>query len=692
VPFTSRARGLMHRAFTALVVAGLAASAMAGPISAATTTDYSIANDVPGFVATATDLGAAAATDTATVTVWLTLHNEGKLTQLLRDQQTSTSASFRKWLTQSDFDAQFSPTNQEVKSVSNYLFAKGLTVLAVAENNFYVKATGTIAQLQKAFKVSIHNFSYRGKAYRANTGNPTVSDSSGAHVAGITGLDDFGYQSTLAQRSDAAPTAWTKVSSLPGGVSFSAQCLRASETQTFTSASPSVSAKYSGTRYGQDITNTAPGPLPPCGYSPAEMQAAYHLTESYTSRFDGWGQTIVITDAFGSPTIATDAAVFSQLYDLPPIDLTVVQAPRTTNTGRCKKTDCAGWASETTLDVEWAHAMAPGAKIVLVVAPNSGADLDEAINWSVVHHVGNVISNSWSTYEGLANPAVFNRMNRILMAAAAQGIDVNFSSGDNGDEILNLGFRTVDFPASSPFATGVGGTSLFLNDAGVATETAWGTNLTRIADVAINGKNAPFDPPQSSPSLGYGFQFGAGGGASLLYAKPSWQSSLRGSKRMVPDIGMLADPYTGAEIIQTVDGALSVGSIGGTSLAAPMFSGVMAIATQLAGHGLGQAAPLLYGLPSGAVNDVVQLTGSANVTGSIVDASGTTGYSAGQLATPDAAVDSHYISSLYNSPFSTRWFVLSFGTDTSLAAATGWDNVTGVGTPNGWGFVQALGH
>jgi subtilase family serine protease len=154
---------------------------------------------------------------------------------------------------------------------------------------------------------------------------------------------------------------------------------------------------------------------------------------------------------------------------------------------------------------------------------------------------------------------------------------------------------------------------------------------------------------------------------------------------------MLADPYTGAEIIQTVEGQLSIGSVGGTSLSTPMFSGVMAIAAEKAGHGLGQAAPLLYGLPTGAVNDVQQLAGPANVIGSITDSTGTTSYTADQLATPAAGISPH-ISAFYNSPFSTRWFVITFGTDTSLAATPGWDNVTGVGTPNGWSFLQALGH
>src|SRR5205814_2511347 len=113
------------------------------------------------------------------------------------------------------------------------------------------------------------------------------------------------------------------------------------------------------------------------------------------------------------------------------------------------------------LDVEWAHAMAPGAKIVLVVATDR-ASLDEAINYAVVHRLGNTISNSWSSREGFGNPAQFDRVNRILQMAAAQGIDCNFASGDNGDEQAAVGFRTVDFTGSSRFATGVGGTRLAL--------------------------------------------------------------------------------------------------------------------------------------------------------------------------------------------------------------------------------------
>src|SRR5262249_42595752 len=161
-----------------------------------------------------------------------------------------------------------------------------------------------------------------------------------------------------------------------------------------------------------------------------DVQAAYHLTPLYAAGLNGSGETIVITDAFGSPTIAEDAQVFSQLYGLPPVNLTIAKAPGLSHN---PKGFGLAWDLETTLDVEWAHALAPNAAIVLVLATDR-ASLDEAVNYAVVHHLGNTISNSWSSVEGLGNPAQFDRVNRILQMAAAQGIDANFATGDDGDE------------------------------------------------------------------------------------------------------------------------------------------------------------------------------------------------------------------------------------------------------------------
>ena len=645
-----------------------------------------IAKNTPGFIKSAKDLGEADLSTVITATVWLKLRNENLLDKLAHDQYTKGSPSYHKWISQDDFNGTFGPTSQQLNAVQNFLSAHGLAIVSVAENNFYVKTQGTIADMEKTFHVSIHNYSFHGRTLRSNASDPSVSNPVGGQIAAVTGLDDLGFEPMYAQPTDAEGAAFPMraVSITPQGVFFEGQCFRGVQTKTFSNAAAKETATYAGNRYGADISNTQLGHLAPCGYQPAEVQAAYGLNPLYQAGLDGSGETIVIVDAFGSDTIAEDADAFSFIYGLPritPENFQIVKAPGLANN---PLGPARNWTLETTLDVEWAHAMAPGAKIVLVTATDR-ASLDEAVNLAVVRHLGNTISNSWSTIEGLGNPAQLSRMERILQQAAVQGIDANFASGDFGDEVSRVGFASVDYPASSTFATGIGGTSLALNaDNSIAFQTGWGNNLTRIAETNALG-NAPVIPP-----LLLGFQGGAGGGASLTFAKPAFQSGLTGTTRQVPDVSMLADPFTGVEFIETIDGQLSVGVIGGTSLATPLFSGVMALAAQKNGHaGLGQAAPLLYGLPGGAVADVAPFSSAGNVTGATTVNGSMKDLTASELAAPLGNTTGFY-SALYNSPFSTRWFVLTLGTDSSLVVTPGWDNVTGLGTPNGAAFVNAI--
>jgi len=647
-----------------------------------------IAANTPRFISKATDMGPLDPNSMINVTVWLQLHNEGKLDTLVNEQKQKGSANYKKWITQDQFNASFAPTANELDSVQKFLTSRGLSVQAIAENNMYIKVQGTVRDIQKAFHVQIDQYKFNGKTYRGNKGNPSTDDIPGARIAAVTGLDDFGFEPAFARptEGDGKPVPFTPLNKVrPGGLFFEGHAFRPPETHTFTDTTDT--ATYTGNRYGSDITNTALGHLPPQGYSPDEVQTAYKLKQLHSAGLNGTGETIVIVDAYGSATIAQDAAAFTQIYDLSPLNLQIVKAPGLAHNPHGPPRN---WAIETTLDVEWSHVVAPGAKIALVVATDR-ASLDEAIHYAVIHHLGNTISNSWSSPEGFGNPAQFGRVNRILQMAAAQGIDVNFSSGDFGDDLISDGFITVEFPPSSPYATGVGGTSLALNNNNTRKfETGWGTNLTRIADISPSGgavpdDNPPVVPPLNDPALGLGFQGGAGGGASLTFAKPAFQSGLPGNKRLVPDVSMLADPFTGVEIIQTIDGQLSVGTVGGTSLACPMFSGVMAIAAQKAGHGLGQAAALVYDLPAGAVLDIVPVGSPTNPT-SVIDGNP---FSADDLAQPLENTTTYY-SALYNSPFSTRWFVITFGTDSSLTVAPGWDNVTGVGVPNGANFINAI--
>ncbi len=185
------------------------------------------------------------------------------------------------------------------------------------------------------------------------------------------------------------------------------------------------------------------------------------------------------------------------------------------------------------------------------------------------------------------------------------------------------------------------------------------------------------------PTNGY-FWGGSGGGASAFFKKPWFQSSLPGKTRQLPDVSWLADPFTGGVIAITygfMSPPLIYESYGGTSLAYPMFSALWAIANQEAGYPLGQAAQYLYAMPTGIIHDVVPISSATKVTATIVDFAGTTTYTAAQLAAP-LGTTSKFYSTLWDYPLvEDTTYVLTFGTDTSLATAKGWDNVTGVGTP-----------
>lgn len=650
---------------------------------------YVVKNNTPGFVSRAVDQGPADPTAVISVTAWLKLQNENQLDRVVQQLYDKKSPNYHQWLNQSQFNASFSPTAQQVNAVQNFLTAHGLSVVEVAENNFYVKAQGSIGQIEQAFHTSIHNFSLNGVAHRSNTSDPSGNDAGMGLIAAVTGMDDLGFEPAYSFPVEDDPVNGQfyplATGASPAGLFFESQCFTGVRTVTFpNNATPATvpQSTYTGSRYGAPITNKQLGHLPSCGYQPSEVQTAYNMNALYAQGFDGSGQTIVIVDAYGSDTIQQDAEIFSQVYGLPDITPANFQIVKAGGLVHNPKGPARNWSIETTLDVEWAHALAPKANIALVLATDHGS-LDEAINLAVVHHLGNVISNSWSSIEIFGNPARHDRTNRILQMAAAQGIDVNFATGDFGDETIRIGTIAVDFPASSPFATGIGGTSLALNpDNTMAFQTGWGTNLTRLAN-PVSTHSSPVIPP-----LIFGFQDGAGGGTSAEFAKPGFQSSLPGNARMVPDISMLADPQTGAELIETFNGVTEVGVIGGTSLATPLFSAVMAIASQKAGHGLGQAAALVYNLPSGAITDVVPVAAPTNVTGTNTTAGGTVSLTTEQLVGPTGSTV--YYAPLFQSPNSTRWDVLTFGTDSSLTTAVGWDNVTGVGTPNGQAFVNAI--
>jgi subtilase family serine protease len=633
------------------------------------------------------------------ITVWLKQRNQAALDNLVRQMYDQSSPNYHHWLTLDEYNANFAPSSQEAVMVRDFLVSHGLQVTAMEKNNHYVRARGLIADIEKAFQVQISRFTMNGETHRAASTEPLVAGQVGSVIAAVQGFDDFKYTSFAKRPAsvDGKPVSGIPLSSaISDGLVFSANCFRPPETVKFTTAGGGPSAVYSGNRYGANIDSLPPN-LAPCGYDAAEMQHAYGVDTLHSRGLDGSGQTVVIVDAFGSNTIFNDTNTFSRLNGLPSLTSSNFQIFKPNGSANCGSACMAGlWNFETSIDVQWSHAMAPGANIALVLAVNNDFDnLDIANLFAIDNLLGNVISNSFGTPEVLLVeflPPELVVENLLAEMAASLGISLDVSSGDDGDFLavdqeFGINAPSVIANANSPFATGVGGTSLFLNPNNtIKFQTGWGLNETRIADPSPN--------PPVVPPLVFGFLEGSGGGTSVVYAKPSFQKKLPGKFRKVPDIAMEADPETGAEIVisDPVSGEQVVEVFGGTSLSCPMFSGLWAIANQAAKMPLGQAAPYVYNLPASAISDIVQIGSAHNVTGVITlpgNPPTTMVQTADDLAGP-LENTKLFVSALFNSPSSTRWDVFTFGTDSSLTTGPGWDNVTGVGTPKGVAFINGV--
>jgi subtilase family serine protease len=324
-------------------------------------------------------------------------------------------------------------------------------------------------------------------------------------------------------------------------------------------------------------------------YSPQEIQRGYNVPPS----LNGSGQTIVIVDAFGSPTIAQDLRVFDQEFGLPDTTLNVLYPVGQPPAFDPNNVTMASWASEITLDVEWSHAIAPGATIDLVISPDNSSTLDQAVTYAVRHHLGSVISLSWGAPEATISGRSGNRQlladDLTYLAAALQGITILAAAGDSG---ATNGYATPDalFPASDPLITAVGGTDLFLADDGTyQSEYVWNDSVA---------SQCPF-----GCSLG---PIGATGGApSVIFRAPPYQFELSHQRaRTICDVAYNASLYTaviGYIGFNSVLGPPGLYFFGGTSEGAPQWAGIVALANQARRHGtVGFMNPALYAIGENA--------------------------------------------------------------------------------------------
>ena len=632
-----------------------------------------LAGDAPALPAGAVKEGATPSTQTVTVRVQLKLHNQAAAEAAAQAVSTPGSKQYGQFLTPDQFHATYSPTTQDVAQITGWLTGVGLTIGEIPANNSYVTATGTAAQINATFATTTSTVKTAdGHRHRAADSDPSVPTQVGSIVDSVSGL-----------------TQAAVVPQQAGGSTDAGDGSTPADTTTLTAAgSPTVAPPPDGFRnaqpcsafWGEKVDTAAPSlgtgfasPLPwaPCGYKPAQLRSAYGLTNAVNHGNDGTGVTVAIVDAFASPTILADATQYAVNND-PTHPLSAAQFSEIDLGPQTFETECgaSGWYGEETLDVEAVHAMAPGASILYVGGAScQDTDLNAAVNTIVDGNKASIITNSYGELESDVDPAGVKAFRKVAIQAALQGIGLYFSSGDGGDESGGGNPVQVDASADSPLVTAVGGTSLGVGKKGqVVFEEGWSTGKSTL------------DPTTNTWSLPIAFVYGAGGGTSAKYSEPVYQffsvpkSLSLGSDhqrhRVVPDVAMDADPTTGMLVGETQvfpDGTYyDQYRIGGTSLASPLFAGVMALADQKAGFRHGFANPLLYLVSNfGAFRDITpgaQLAAERSDFRNGVDASG-------GLKTTARTIDSNL---------------------QTLHTARGYDNITGLGVPNGQSFLRAM--
>ncbi|GCE02730.1 S53 family peptidase [Dictyobacter aurantiacus] len=318
--------------------------------------------------------------------------------------------------------------------------------------------------------------------------------------------------------------------------------------------------------------------IPPRCYTPRQILQAYQIRPLFEAGITGKGQTIAIIGFFQSPHLFTDVHIFDQLFGLPDPHLTIFAPLGLMPLDRSNRSQLLA-AQEINLDVEWAHAIAPDAKINLVLSKSAGIeDLYATTRFAIQHNLGDVLTQSFGFPETAIAVKMLRKEHALFEEARARGISVFASSGDRGTlepvynnvlKLISLG-PGVEYPASDPLVTSVGGTHLSLSPSGIyQQEEAWSNRLGA-----------------------------TGGGFSRRFLRPSYQDGFVGASRTrgVPDVAYVGDPRTGVPIIFSLKQGPAFIPIGGTSAGAPQWAALAVLGNQLAGRRLGFLNPSLYAL------------------------------------------------------------------------------------------------
>ena len=652
----SRAARLIGRVGATAAMVGITAIATAASAGAASAPAHSaLRGSVAPFVASSPATGSVPASDTLAIQVWL--RPSAAAAGYATSVSTPGSSNFHRYLTPDQYTARFGATAAQAQAVSAWLRSQGFTGIQVDPQRAFVRATGSIAHIDAAFQTRIETYrssaavSAGPYALYANDGAISLPTSLAADVVGVTGLDNAAPVSTL-----------DRDTTLPAGAHTASG--------PATTPSTGVCSSY----YGQHLTTGLPTqfgttsfPTEVCGYSATQIRAAYGASSTNT----GAGQTVALVELGLTKDMFLTLQDYAAANHMPAPSLS-----RYTELSLGQGSACGDLFNvEEQLDVESVYDMAPGAHELVVGGDscNNGDfglqglfNADQAVlSGSGGHPLASIVSNSWEGGQESQPATLTNIEHAFLVRAAAEGVGMYFSSGDGSG---------VETPSSDPFAIAVGGTTLGIGRTNNRLfETGWSTAVS-----VLNGTQWQL----------LGEQGAAGGGPSVLWTQPAYQkgivpssmSTVAGNRggpvRSAPDISADADPFTGFAVglLRFAKGGRIIYhqvAIGGTSLASPLVAGMVAAAQQGQARPFGFLNPVFYKLVNtSALNEVLPLTAAspALYRGTACDA---LACGARILTTFDDQSDA------------------MFGY-TGQISRSGYSNMSGVGTPRGLMFIQAL--
>ncbi|HEX3920958.1 MAG TPA: S53 family peptidase [Streptosporangiaceae bacterium] len=626
------------------------------------------------------DLGPAAAGAPVSARVYLAGRDPAGLARYAASVSDPGSRSFHHYLTPAQVRDRFGATGSQVAAIRSWLAASGLKITGVAEHDIAV--SGTAAAAQAAFGAVWHSYEVDGTTQQAP---PPAAQLSAPARVGPAVLTVAPVETGLPGYPATAP-ATVRPASGPSTTSGGSAAATLKRSGPLTTAAPAAAGPGCSSYYGQNLAASLPSaygrtvPYYLCGYPPAQLRSAYGVPRTLT----GKGITVAVVHPWRQFTAAQDLATFGARHGEPLRPGQFTQILPSGLDASCEGTTQGPFplANEETGDVELVHATAPDARIVYVGAKcddgeGTVQDLD-ALTTIVDQRLATIVSNSWGAVasDALLSAGLVDSYEQIFEQGAVEGIGFYFAAGDGG-EYSGGGSPgdppTLIYPQSDPWVTSVGGTSLAAGRAGsYKWETGWGDLF---AEPTADGTGWAGLPGT--------FFEGSGGGTSTLFRQPFYQrgvvpaalshaSRSAGPMRVVPDIAADADPFTGPLVGETISpgpgqpATYQEGPGGGTSVATPAIAGIQADAQQLAG-----------GAPIGFANPAIYARYGTRAYHDVTDQPLGPGF------TPAVALPAGLVA--------TVPVLITLGMDEGLAATRGYDDVTGVGTPDPGYFASYRG-